>query len=126
MTAKQPMPHCNGVAHSDASLMLPEHPLRLLHSSGWPLRQAWQLPQLMLGLNVTRSPTWKLVMLSSTAAVVPTISWPGDEGECRVEVARVDVEVGAADAGLDDLDQHLAGPGVGSGISVMLNERGAS
>ena len=46
----------------------------------------------------------------------------GDQGEDRVEVAVVDVQVGSADADLVHLDADLSGPPLrGSGTSVTLS-----
>ena len=82
-----------------------------LHRCRRPARQLRQRPQTTWPSPLTISPGWKSVTLEPTSTISPTNSWPDDhrhgDGLRRPVVPLVDVQVGAADAGAQDLDEHV-------------------
>ena len=83
-------------------------------------------PRLQLGhvvqgrpaATITRSPSAQPVTPAPSLAIVPDASWPCvTTGSCGREGAVDQAEVGMADPAERDLDQNLAGPGSGIGIS---------
>ena len=76
-------------------------------------------PQFTFGLTETCSPTLTRVTPLPDGLDGPDELVAGDQRERGVEVAVVDVQVRATDAHLDDPDPDLAGPGLGSGTSLI-------
>ena len=75
-----------------------------------PRWQAGHFPHQSSGMTVTGSPTAHPVIPGPSSAIRPDISWPIDGGwaDPVVHGAVQDVQVGAADAGVRDVDANLA------------------
>ena len=84
--------------------------LRLWQMWWWPARQAGQSPHHSSGTTVTGSPADQPDTPCPTSAMRPAISCPMTAGSAHplVHGAVADVQVGAADAGVGDVDAHLA------------------
>ena len=89
-------------------------PIEWAHRCRRPAMQFRQRPQTTCPSPLTMSPTWKSLTLEPTSTISPTNSWPIDHRHrdrlLRPGVPRVDVEVGAADAGLAHADQDVVDP----------------
>ena len=81
------------------------------HRCRRPARQLRQRPQTTCPSPLTISPGWKSLTFEPTATISPTNSCPMTIGTgivcLRPGVPFVDVQVGAADAGLQHADQHV-------------------
>ncbi len=82
-----------------------------------PARQLRQWPQVMWPSPETRSPAAKPLTSLPTSTISPTNSWPTCIGtgmvRCGPLVPVVDVDVGAADGRLADLDEDVVGADLG-------------
>ena len=89
-----------------------------MHFMKRPRRQNQHLPHATKKEPTARSPSSNSVTPSPLASIVPRYSWPSDEPLLHLDAAVVGMQVGAADRGAVDAQQHVSGSSIsGRGTS---------